>query len=596
MPRSIQRTKKRKYNNLNRFDQSKKRKATDSENDQHIDTPTSSSANKIRYTTPSDCKNKDDFNFIINFSIFKDMIEKLANCHLCLKPVEIIRERKLGLKYHFEIHCTSCNWKETFSNSKNSVNLTQKPGFNTAAINLQSVMAFREIGCGFAAMQTFSNIMNMESPMSVTTYNNINLKLHSAYSSAALKSTTEAADETRKKVLNDEAYNDNAIADCQVSIDGTWQRRGHLSLNGVVVAVSKENGKVVDTAVMSKQCKGCQLWSKMKNDERYNDWKLNHDCQANHNKSSGAMEGAGAVEIFKRSIMKNKLRYVSYIGDGDTSSYAEVIASNPYENVQVEKLECIGHVNKRMGTRCRRLLQKYRGKKLGDGKVLSGKGRLTNKAINVLQNYYGMSIRQNTDNLYAMKKGVWAVLFHNSDISDSETRYQFCPRTADSWCLFQSNKLTGKITYKKKLSLPIAINNVLMPIFRDLSDGDLLGKCLHGQTQNDNESFNALIWKRCPKSVNVGKRVLEIAVNSAIINFNNGFAGLKEVFNELGIDFGCQSQKAFTAHDNSRIKRMNKKSTEKVKNNRKRLRHVKKGYLDKEKEQEPVPSYSKGAY
>ena len=36
------------------------------------------------------------------------------------------------------------------------------------------------------------------------------------------------------------------------------------------------------------------------------------------------MEAAGAVKIFKRSLDKYKLRYVSYIGDCDTSYFNEV--------------------------------------------------------------------------------------------------------------------------------------------------------------------------------------------------------------------------------------------------------------------------------
>ena len=42
------------------------------------------------------------------------------------------------------------------------------------------------------------------------------------------------------------------------------------------------------------------------------------------------MEAAGAVTVFKRSLDKNKLRrYVSYVGDGDTSSFNEVNNSKP---------------------------------------------------------------------------------------------------------------------------------------------------------------------------------------------------------------------------------------------------------------------------
>ena len=42
------------------------------------------------------------------------------------------------------------------------------------------------------------------------------------------------------------------------------------------------------------------------------------------------MEPAGAVKMFHRSVQKHQLRYMSYIGDGDTASFAEVKASKPY--------------------------------------------------------------------------------------------------------------------------------------------------------------------------------------------------------------------------------------------------------------------------
>ena len=33
------------------------------------------------------------------------------------------------------------------------------------------------------------------------------------------------------------------ICDCEVSLDGTWQKRGHASLNGVTTAIANVNGK-----------------------------------------------------------------------------------------------------------------------------------------------------------------------------------------------------------------------------------------------------------------------------------------------------------------------------------------------------------------
>ena len=41
-------------------------------------------------------------------------------------------------------------------------------------------------------------------------------------------------------------------------------------------------------------------------------------------------------------------------------------------------------------------------------------------------------------------------------------------------------------------------------------------KCLHEKTQNNNESRNGLIWKRCPKDVFLGRVTLELGVFSAV--------------------------------------------------------------------------------
>ena len=64
------------------------------------------------------------------------------------------------------------------------------------------------------------------------------------------------------------------------------------------------------------------------------------------------MESAGAIEIFQRSINNHKLRYNNYIGDGDSSSFNKVVQSKPYgETFMINKLECVGHIQKRLGYR-----------------------------------------------------------------------------------------------------------------------------------------------------------------------------------------------------------------------------------------------------
>ena len=63
------------------------------------------------------------------------------------------------------------------------------------------------------------------------------------------------------------------IVDCQVSIDGSWHKRGLSSVNGFVSAISTENKKVIDYQVFSKFCKGYLIWEQKKGTKEYNSWK-----------------------------------------------------------------------------------------------------------------------------------------------------------------------------------------------------------------------------------------------------------------------------------------------------------------------------------
>ena len=64
-------------------------------------------------------------------------------------------------------------------------------------------------------------------------------------------------------------------------------------------------------------------------------------------------------------------------------------------NLMVILKSCVGHVQKRLRTRYSTLRTTLKGKILSDGKKISGRGRLADKVINTMQNYYGMAIRQN---------------------------------------------------------------------------------------------------------------------------------------------------------------------------------------------------------
>ena len=138
------------------------------------------------------------------------------------------------------------------------------------------------------------------------------------------------------------------------------------------------------------------------------------------------MEAAEPVEIFQHSIQKHKLAYSQYLGDSDISLFKEVVESEPYSEFDIvpEKVECVGHAQKRLGTYLKNMVKGYNG----TATPQSGKGKFTEKVINSLQNFYGIAIRQNSGDLYEMIKAVGAILWHCTNMKDIEVRHQFCQK------------------------------------------------------------------------------------------------------------------------------------------------------------------------
>ncbi|GFU43820.1 uncharacterized protein TNCV_652121 [Trichonephila clavipes] len=191
----------------------------------------------------------------------------------------------------------------------------------------------------------------------------------------AIVATRETGDYSIAEAVR-EAFDENdGKRDLAVAVDGSWQKRGFVSKNGLVTVTSFDSGKVIDVEVFSKQCICPNKTKHLQNCKRNFEaitvrWKRERE------------RVAGALSIFQRSLSLYNVRYTKYLGDGDSKAFTSIVEKNAYgDHCSVEKLECIGHVKKRMGTRLRRLKTKMRGQKLSDGKPLCGKNRLTEAEI-----------------------------------------------------------------------------------------------------------------------------------------------------------------------------------------------------------------------
>ena len=263
----------------------------------HTETPLTTQRLRTSYGDENDESTNDlhDYFLMVNFKHLVIIIEAVGHCPNCLGRVKLQNQLqfRMGFACKLNLSCYKCKWEQDLYTS-GEVNLQKGPGRKYYEVNVRAAVAFREIGKGHQGLENFSRLMNMRGILSKG-YEKISHEVHEAYEKVGTTIMSKAASEVHahgKETLNEGP----SIVLCECSVDGTWQKRGHSSYNGVVTAIS--NGKFIDRHVMSKYCRGCQKWKTKQGTIGFENWKAEHRCPINHTKSSGAMEAAGAVAMF----------------------------------------------------------------------------------------------------------------------------------------------------------------------------------------------------------------------------------------------------------------------------------------------------------
>eukprot|EP00112_Aurelia_sp_Birch-Aquarium-sp1_P016420 Seg3722.1 transcript_id=Seg3722.1/GoldUCD/mRNA.D3Y31 product="hypothetical protein" protein_id=Seg3722.1/GoldUCD/D3Y31 len=145
-----------------------------------------------------------------------------------------------------------------------------------------------------------------------------------------------AASETKEN-YEDEV---DGITDIGVSGDETWRKRGFKSSIGIHTVMSVVSGKILDTEIMSKECRVCLINKRKEGTPEFEEWweKHQYECHVNFHGSSGKMDPAGCVKIFNRSIDKHSCRYTKFLGDGDCKAHNQLISDKVYSDKVVQEI------------------------------------------------------------------------------------------------------------------------------------------------------------------------------------------------------------------------------------------------------------------
>lgn len=493
----------------------------------------------------------------INLIPFLMLLSQLVVCKKCHSNVVFEEKSRRGLGFKIAVKCNKCKVEE--------INSSPIVRGNAYDINYRLVLVMRLLGIGLHGIEKFCAVMELPCPIFHSCYDKFCKIIDTCVAAVCENSIKNAVFE--EKQMSEE----NGMLDgITVSGDGSWRKRGFSSLFGVTTLIGWFTGKVVDLIIKSKFCKSCEYWSKKEGTAEHEEWMAEHQnvCGSNHEGSAGKMEVDSVIEMFSRSEALHDVRYCNYIGDGDSKTYKGIKDAQPYPDFTVQKKECVGHVQKRMGSRLRNLKKNVKG--------LGGRGKLTGKLIDELSIYYGLAIRRNHDSIENMRRDIFATLFHKIS-TDKKPRHENCPVGKDSWCSWQKAKACGELkSYEHKPPMDKAVYNAVLPTYEELSSDDLLHRCLGGFTQNSNESFNSTIWALASKTSSGGNIILQIAAHMAACIFNDGMSSILKILDALGLPIGSESCNFARKRDELRVQLAERSLTEGTKKARREAQTTRK--------------------
>lgn len=470
---------------------------------------------------------------ILNFTLVFSALSNILKCKKCNGDVKFAKKGEQGLGFELAVIC-QCGESFIYSCEK-----IQNKSYE---INRRMIFVMRLLGIGLNGINTFLGLMDLGKKMSIVTYYTAVENVFVSVSAVFNEVIRQAGCQEKEK----NAANGNEENKLTVSGDGTWSKRGFSSMFGVVTLIGHYSSKVLDVLVKSSFCKTCITNKQNLNKTEFETWYSEHeaDCLANHKGSAGSMEVQGMLEMFARAEYIHNATYKNYIGDGDTKTFKALLE----QDEEIQKKECVNHVQKRMGSRLRNV--KKTNKKIGG----RGPGKLTDKLINELTIYYGLAIRRNPNDVEKMKNDVWATFDHKISTNE-KPMHERCPSGPDSWCKWQQAKAAGTLqAYEHPPPLDSYVQELIKPIYEDLSSHNLLDRCRGGFTQNNNECFNKTIWQFAPKHVFCASNIITIAAYLATCIFNEGFKPILKIMTTMGITIGPHAYEFACNRDEERIK------------------------------------------
>ena len=302
-------------------------------------------------------------NRIISLHQLQQQVEVIANhTASCMSYNEILinEQKREGLASLFTIHCNGCSEDFTLATS---VKVKGPSGHQYWENNLAAVWGQMSTGGGHATLQETMSVLGLPT-MTKKSFMATERRIGEWWWNHLQESMKSAGEMEKTIAISQNRYHQGVPA-ITVIVDGGWSKRSHKhsynAKSGVGIIIGKATGKILYMGVRNKYCAVCY-------NKAYEGNPLQHTCFLNWNGSSSAMEADIILDGFRNCEEQHGVRYIEFIGDGDSSVYPTLISSIPW-GYAIKKLECANHAVKCYRSALENLVH--------NNPAYKGKGKLT---------------------------------------------------------------------------------------------------------------------------------------------------------------------------------------------------------------------------
>ena len=246
----------------------------------------------------------------------------------------IMEEARYGMASILAYQCCGCGNQISFASS---TKVTSPKGNKYWTCNLAAVWGQMATGGGYSKLEESMSILGvpvMSKKLFISTE-----KLIGKWWWNLLEESMCAAGKMERELAIQRGSFHQGVPAITVLVDAGWSKRTHKhtynALSGVGVIFGQQTEKLLYLGVCNKFCASCKRGTEH-----------NHTCFKNWQESSSSMEKHIILTGFKVAKKQHGVRYMKFIGDGDSSVYPSLVAGVPGWGYAINKQECANHALK----------------------------------------------------------------------------------------------------------------------------------------------------------------------------------------------------------------------------------------------------------